>query len=215
MEKSKHRSGRRMVCLGLCLALLFSFAGCKQDDPNKKTTVTMMYPIALEQFQKLVADTYPDIDLQVESTTSGAMNGDSERRLRNGKGTDLVVTTLPTGEVKDYMLDLSATESASSYQATVMSSVMSEGKTIYLPLPGQYAGYILNKTLLEQLGKPVPTSPTDIMALLDAGKAEGLGIGADGTMFGIDTINTAAIGSYLIGTRVPDFLGDVYKRQTL
>ena len=51
------------------------------------------------------------------------------------------------------------------------------------------------------------SSPTDIMALLDAGKAEGLGIGADGTMFGIDTINTAAIGSYLIGTRVPDFLG--------
>lgn len=207
MKKSKHGRGRKIVCFGLCLALLFSFAGCKKDDPNKKTTVTMMYPIALEQFKQLVADTYPDIDLQVESTTSGAMNGDSERRLRNGKGTDLVVTTLPTGDVRKYMLDLSATAFATSYQATVMSPVMSEGKTICLPLPGQYSGYILNKTLLKQLDKPVPTSPADIMALLDAGKAKGLGIGADGTMFGIDTINTAAIGSYIIGTRVPDFLG--------
>lgn len=39
-----------------------------------------------------------DIDLQVEPTTTVVMNGDSERRLRNGHGTDLVVTTLPTGD---------------------------------------------------------------------------------------------------------------------
>ena len=43
---------------------------------------------------------YPEIDLQVEMTTTATMNGDSERRLRKGHGTDLVVTTMPTGEVK-------------------------------------------------------------------------------------------------------------------
>ena len=205
--KKNDRTGKIILCLGLCLVLLFNLSGCNKNDSDKKTIVTMMYPIALEQFKQLVADTYPDIDFQVESTTSGAMNGDSERRLRNGRGPDLVVTTLPTGEVKDYMLDLSAMAFATSYQATVMNPVMNDGKTLYLPLPGQYSGYILNKTLLERLGKPLPISSTEIMALFAVGQEQGIGIGADGTMFGIDTINTAAIGSYIIGTRVPDFLG--------
>lgn len=207
MDQIKRRYWK-ILCWGGCLALFFSLAGClRQEAPSKKTTVTMMYPIVLEKFEQLVKTVYPDIDLQVESTTSGAMNGDSERRLRNGHGTDLVVTTLPSGGVKDYMMDLSATEFATSYQATVMNPVMVEGKTLYLPLPGQYSGYILNITLMEQLKQPLPDSSMDILALFDAGKAEGIGIGADGTMFGIDTINTAAIGTYLIGTQVPDFLG--------
>ena len=53
----------------------------------------MMYPMNLEHFEQLVETEYPDIDLNVEMTTTAAMNGDSERRLRNGHGTDLVVTT--------------------------------------------------------------------------------------------------------------------------
>ena len=88
-----------------------------------------------------------------------------------------------------------------------MNPVMIEGKTYYLPLPGQYSGYILNKTLTEKLGLPIPATNMDLLALFGAGKEQGVGAGTDGTMFGIDTITPAAIGSYIIGTRVPDFLG--------
>lgn len=196
-----------VVCAGIFLFLLFGLTGCGQRAPSGKTAVTMMYPAVLGHFERLVEDTYDDIDLQVEATTTAMMNGDSERRLRNGRGTDLVVTTLPTGDVKEYLMDLSATEFASSYQATVMNQVMVEGKTLYLPLPGQYSGYILNKTLMEQLGRPLPDTNTELMDLLDAGREQGIGIGSDGTMFGMDTINAAAVGSYIVGTRVPDFLG--------
>ncbi len=206
MKKGKY------ICLWLSIVCLLGSAGCQAPASQRevqpaKTVVTMMYPIVLDQFEKLVETTCQDIDLQVEPTTSAVLNGDSERRLRNGHGTDLVVTTLPTGEVKDYMLDLSVMEFSTSYQATVMNAVMIDGRTHYLPLPGQYSGYILNKTLAAQLGGSLPATDEELLALLDAGKEKGVGIGSDGAMFGLDSVSTAAVGSYIIGTQVPDFLG--------
>lgn len=200
---------KRYLCYILSLVLVTGLAGCRQTEGKKvsKTVVTMMYPIMLESFEELVETTYPEIDLQIEQTTSAVMNGDSERRLRNGHGTDLIITTLPTGDVKDYMMDLSATQYSTSYQAAIMNPVMIEGKTKYLPLPGQYSGYILNKTLLEQLGEEIPSSNSELLALFETGKEKGIGIGPDEAIFGIETINAAAIGSFILGTQVPDFLG--------
>ena len=204
----------KYLLIGLCLCLLLGAAGCQQDPgptaatvPGEKTAVTMMYNIPLPQFEALVEATYEDIDLRVEATTSATMNGDSERRLRNGHGCDLVVTTLPTGGVKDYVLDLSAEPFAADYQATALSPILIDGQTRYLPLPGQYAGYILNKTLAEQIGNAQPSSRDALIALMDAGKTKGLGIGPDGSMFGINTVESAAVGSFIMGTMVPDFLG--------
>lgn len=202
------------ICLGLCLALLICSTGCRQpaaqeEAPSGKTVVTMMYPIVLDHFEELVENTYSDIDLQVEPTTAAVMNGDSERRLRNGHGTDLVVTTLPTGDVKNFMLDLSTTEVSTSYQAAVMNSILIDGKTRYLPLPGQYSAHIINKTFADLLMDTPPASNSQLLALLDAGREQGVGIGPDGSMFGIDVVNSAAIGSYIIGTQVPDFLGQM------
>ena len=204
---------KKYVSIGLSLSLLFGVAGCQQAPPpaipdaGEKTAVSMMYSIPLPQFEALVEETYGDIDLQVEPTTSATMNGDSERRLRNGHGTDLVVTTLPTGAVQDYVLDLSAETFTADYQATALSPILIDGQTRYLPLPGQYAGYILNRTLAEQLGNARPESRGELLALMDAGKAQGVGIGEDGAMFGLNTVESAAVGSYIMGTLVPDFLG--------
>lgn len=180
----------------------------RQNTQGKQgTVVSMMYPISLKHFEQLVESEYPDIDLKVEMTTTAAMNGDSERRLRKGHGTDLVVTTLPTGEVKDHMLDLSAEIFATGYQGSVASPIMIEGQTRYLPLPGQYEGYILNQTFAEQLGSPSPASNAELTELLKAGKEQGKGIGEDGVMFGLTAVSSSSVGTYIIGTRVPDFLG--------
>lgn len=181
-------------------------AGLETEAANR-TQVTMMYSVPLEHFEKLVEDTYPDIDLVIERNTSTTLNGDSERRLRNGHGKDLIVTTLPTGNVKEYVLDLSAEAYADKFQSTVMSSVKIDGKTCYLPLPGQYSGYILNRTLIEQMGKELPASTQDLKELLEEGKRNGIGIGEDSSMFGLITVDPAAVGSYIFGTQIPDFLG--------
>lgn len=178
-----------------------------ETEAGRRTQVTMMYPVSLEHFEKLAEDTYPDIDLVIERNTPTTMNGDSERRLRNGHGKDLIVTTLPTGDVKEYVLDLSAEAYADHFQSTVMSGVKIEGKTCYLPLPGQYSGYILNRTLIERMGKDLPASTQDLSDLLEEGKRQGIGIGEDGSMFGLITVDPAAVGSYIFGTQIPDFLG--------
>lgn len=199
---------KKYSCLALSFTLLLTIGGCqKTSEETGKTVITMMYPAVLSHFEELVETTYPDIDLRAEITTSAMLNGDSERRLRNGHGTDLIVTTLPTGSVKEFMLDLSATAYATRYQATVMSPILLDGKTYYLPLPGQYSGYILNTTLAEQLADTIPASGQELLALLDAGREQGVGIGEDGSMFGIDSVDIAAIGTFLIGIQVPDFLG--------
>lgn len=207
MERKNIATGIKYISIVICLLLFIGVTGCKANKSSAKTSVTIMYPNTLNSFEQLVEDTYPDIDLKVEFSTTATINGDCERRLRNGHGTDLVITTLPTGDVKNYMMDLSATEFSTSYQSTVTNPIMIDGKTLYLPLPGQYSGYILNKTLTEQIGKPVPKSNSELLTLFDSGKEQKIGIGDDGSMFGIDTVDASAIGSYIISTRVPDFLG--------
>lgn len=205
---------QKSACLSLSLTILITAAGCQAPAsrtavPSERTPVTMLYSLPLPQFEALVEETYPDIDLQVEATTMATINGDSERRLRNGHGTDLVVTTMPTGAVKDALMDLSAEAFVENYQATTMNPVMIEGQTRYLPLPGQYTAYILNKTLMEKLGRQLPETNQDILAMFDAGKQQQLGIGEDGSMFGLFVVDPAYVGTYIIGTQIPDFLGNM------
>ncbi|MCB6608978.1 extracellular solute-binding protein [[Clostridium] symbiosum] len=204
---------RRWIRWGLSLVALSFVTGCstqvdsRQQPEESQTKITMMYPKNLKNFEELVDTEYPDIDLQVEMTTTAVMNSDSERRLRKGHGTDLVVTTFPTGEVKNYTLDLSAETFATAYQGSITGPVMVDGQTRYLPLPGQYSGYILNRTLVEELGMEVPDTNRELTELFKAAKEQGKGIGEDGAMFGLVTVSPGAVGTYIIGTQVPDFLG--------
>ena len=137
---------KKYVGLGICITVLTLNAGCSsQPSPDESAKgspveITMMYPMNLKHFEKLVEDTFPDIDLQVELTTTAAMNGDSERRLRNNHGSDLVVTTLPTGEVKDYVMDVSAEDYAISYQGSVTSPIMYRRADQIYPSPRPILG---------------------------------------------------------------------------
>lgn len=169
----------------------------------------MMYHAGLEHVEALVEEKYDDINLEFEWTSSAVMNSDSERRLRNDHGTDLVITTMPTGDVKNYMLDLSAEPYADAYHASATAAVQIDGQTRYLPLPGQYAGYVLNKTLAEQLGNGSPSSIAELTELFKAGTEQGIGVGEDGTVFGSYLMDSYSMGIYFISTQVPDFLGQV------
>lgn len=62
----------------------------------------------LPQFEALVESTYGDIDLEIERGAVSTYNSDTLRRLRNGHGKDLVLTSMPNSEIADYVLDLSA-----------------------------------------------------------------------------------------------------------
>ncbi len=205
-----------LILIGL---LAFPLAGCGpasgtgrsesgEDASPAQVPVTMLYSIDLTDFEKLVEDTYPDIDLQVECNARATIDGESERRLRTGHGSDIITTTMPTGDVKGYAMDLSAQEFASAYQAGISQSLLIGGKTMFLPLPGQYSGYIYNVTLAGQAGVTEPPSSTGgLLAMMDAAAARGLGLGSDGVMFAVESTDMTNLSSYFIGTQVPDLLG--------
>ncbi len=205
-----------VISLILTCLIVFQAAGCSQNpqndpskgDGNSKVSVSMLYPMNLPNFEALVEHTYPQIDLRVERNAKATIDGESERRLRTGHGSDLITTTMPTGDVRSYALDLSAQEFASAYQAGISQSLLIDGKTLFLPLPGQYSGYIYNVTLANQIGVTEPPASTGaLMSMLDEAAGRGLGIGSDGVMFAIESADMTNVSSYLIGTRVPDFLG--------
>lgn len=96
-----------MSDLGDALPWRLFFAG-KRLVGRRKTVVTMMYTDELPNLEKLVENTYPDTDLQIERNTPATIDGEIERRLRNSHGSDIVASALAAGDVLNYLADLSA-----------------------------------------------------------------------------------------------------------
>lgn len=164
-----------------------------------------MYFNKLPALENYIETKCPDIDLQIEYNAEATLDGESERRLRNGYGTDIITTTLPLGDVSRYVSDLSAESYASKYQSSIMRSLQIKGKTCFIPLPGLYYGYVYNTTLADRGGIAEAASQSELIAMLSKAKEQNLGVGSDGTLFGLpSTLST--VSNYFIGTTVPDFL---------
>lgn len=205
-----------LILIGLSALLLTGCGEEKKPDPAQsaqesasgRIPVTMLYTLDLTHFEALVEETYPDIDLEVERNAVATIDGESERRLRTGHGSDIITTTMPTGDVYAYAMDLSAFEFASAYQAGISQSLLIGGKTLFLPLPGRYSGYIYNATLAAQAGVSEPPATTgELLSMLDAAAAQGLGQGSDGVMFAIESNDLTTVSTYFVATQIPDFLG--------
>lgn len=210
LKNKKNNFIRSAACLLLCGAVLAGFSACQPDESNtdsdEKTVITMLYPTKLPEFEALLESTYTDIDLQIEINAVATINGQSERRLLNGHGTDIVTVLTPSANVSDYLADLSEMEYTSRYSSQVMRSYMVNGQAKYIPLPGQYSGYIYNSTIAKELGFDKIESRSDLLALLDAGSKAGKGTGEDGTLFSVYATDLGSLGSYYIGNHVPDYL---------
>lgn len=213
--RKKKRKRRKVFPAALVLAVLAAAAPdgslraakvLGAQDDSGRTVVTMMYQGELTDFEALVEEKYPDVDLQVEKNTPATINGLSERRLRNGQGNDIILTTQPSNQLAEYALDLSAESYVMNYETPIMNSYMVDGKVKFIPLPGQYSGYIYNVTLARQLGITELATEDDLLALLEAAGKEGTGVGEDGSSFGFMNPDRYKMASYFMGTQIPDFL---------
>lgn len=189
-------------------------AGCGSEkdmaqngETGEKTVVTMMYNTELPVFERLLEDTYPDIDLQIELNALATIDRETARRLRYGRGTDIVTSLTATENIEGYVMDLSAEDYASLYQSGITQSIMIDGRTMFIPMPGQYLGILYNATLTQQLGLPVPGTQSELLEMLDAAAQKRLGVGEDGTLFGLYSSDKRAVAYYLFGSQIPDFLG--------
>ncbi len=199
---------KKIIAALLAVSVLSCFSSCEKENTpdNGRIVVNMMYTTELPEFEKLVETTYPDIDLEIEINMEATIDGESERRLRNGHGTDIVTTSMPSGDVRDYVLDLSAEPFTDKYQSGIVQSTMIDGRSCFIPTPGQYYGYIFNKTIMEENGLDFPEKASDFPALLEKAAGMGVGIGEDGSLFGINSA-WFTISSYFLGIQIPDFLG--------
>ena len=192
------------LCLGGCSSQKTETADETAD--GDKTIVTMLYTSDLPNLEALVETTYPDIDLQIEKNAAGTIDGETERRLRNGHGSDIVVSTLATGNVVNYLADLGADEYISSYQSGIMHKTARDGKNFFIPLPAQYYGYIYNVTLARENGLSVPATQDELLNMLERAKAERIGTDQNGFVF---TVNgtPATTAAFVIAAEIPDFFG--------
>ena len=196
-----------MICL---MAAAICLGGCAQSknetSGEEKIVVSMLYTNELPSLEKLVETTYEDIDLQIERNAAGTIDGEMERRLRNGHGSDIVVSTLATGDVLNYLADLSADEYISAYQSGIMQKTSRDGKNLFIPLPAQYYGYIYNVTLAQENGLAVPTTQDELLAMLKKAKEDQVGTDENGSNFAVNG-TPSATATFAIATKIPDFFG--------
>ena len=189
-----------LLCLGGCSTQRAATPG------EDKIIVTMLYTGDLPNLEKLVETTYSDIDLQIERNAQGTIDGEIERRLRNGHGSDIVASTLATGDVLNYLVDLSADEYISAYQSGMMHKISRDGKNFFIPLPAQYYGYIYNVTLARENGLAVPATQDELLAMLEKAKEGHIGADENGAVFGVNG-TPATTATFAIAAKIPDFFG--------
>ena len=209
----------RSLCMGmkkklaavLCAALALAFsASCGRQTKQEpsKIVVTMVYSEKLEHVEALIKDRLPDVDFQYERMISTTFNSLLQRRLDAGHGPDLVVSTQPADQDSGkYVLPLGGYSFTADYESTLIKSLSVDDMVYYLPFPGQYYGYIVNKTLFDEAGIPLPSTNEELVAALCRFRDEGSGVSDTGHVFGFrDQIDTT-LGYFLAGCMVPDFLG--------
>lgn len=203
----KRRMAKISVRLLSIVILLASITGCNPQAEKEKTVIKILYSYPFKQVKTLVESVYEDLELQVEIQPYAS---EQLRRLEKGIGPDLVLAPqLDADLVQKYLLDLSDTKASTAYDGTIMNATMLEGKTYLIPLPGVYSGYVVNETLFDQAGLPLPTTNEELITSLLTLKEMGLGIGEDDINFSIMSDFNTTIGLFYVGCMVPDFLGTV------
>lgn len=204
---------RRVVAAMLCLTVgLAVSGGCgllaqKTPAEDNRIVVTMAYSEKMEHVEAFIEEKLPDIDFQWERITSG-MNSDIKRRLHAGHGPDLVVSTQPADEDSgQYVLPLGGYAFSTRYENTMIKSLSVNDLIYYLPFPGEYNGYVVNKTLFDEAGFALPDSDEALLEDLIAFRDLSIGLSETGYVFGLRDKNDVVLGDFLVGCMVPDFLG--------
>ena len=196
-----------VLCAALALCTLASCGPQGSKEPEK-TVVTMVYSEKLEHMEALIEEKLPDVDFQYERMISSTFNSLLQRRLDAGHGPDLVVSTQPADrDSGKYVLPLGGYAFTADYESTLINSLSVDDKVYFLPFPGQYYGYIVNKTLFDEAGIPLPTTNEELVAALCRFRDAGVGVSETGHVFGFRDMIDTSLGNFLAGCMVPDFLG--------
>lgn len=182
----------KMLLAVLPVVLLVSLTGCKNDASTEQDiltqkvikpdripiTVLVKYAFAINNFEKVVEEKFPEIDIvQVGNYTRDMGIVEYETRLRNDDLTDVMMTwPLDVGEKywKDRLIDLSGMDFTNRYNLSMLNEISRDGELYYLPGPSQVRGIVYNKTLFQENGWKMPTDFESFIALCKQIEASGI-----------------------------------------
>lgn len=142
----------------------------KTEEGRTQITVLVKYAFTINQFEKIVEEKFPDIDIvQVGNYTSNTtLAKEFEARLAHDDLTDIVMTW-PLDVGKEYwddrLIDLSGMTFTSKYNNSMLDTIANDGKLYFLPGPAEIRGIVYNKTLFEERGWKVPSSYEEFLKL--------------------------------------------------
>ncbi len=154
----------------LCIALL---CGCSDktniSSGEKHEPITILYSSDIDQLKKLVAEKYPEIQLELIPYNGKNWSRFTCDQMITGDMPDIYNTTYAwtnyPEEMKANLLELSSYAFTDYYDPTLLSQQELDGG-VYL-LPSRYSVYVCayNKTLFDKHGWKVPESFEELKAL--------------------------------------------------
>lgn len=163
MRKLMKPVQRGIFCLLLLSVLLTSLSACssgKQKESKEKLTVYLWNTQLLMEYAPYIQSQVPEVEIEF---VVGNNDLDFYRFLQeNGELPDIITnrrfSLFDAGKLQEHLLDLSKTETASSYYTTYLENYRNADGTLnWLPACGEVDGIVANKTLFDQYQIPLPT----------------------------------------------------------
>lgn len=177
---------RRLAALSLAAAL--SMCACSYPASNSGAGGALTWGTwgnygRYKAFLELLAQTYPDIELEFISYAGGNSTGYSWAQMRADDIPDIFITSMILdGELaKERLLDLSGYDLVNGFSTSVLDQVAIDGGVYLLPVSYAVYGIYYNKTLMEERGWAVPSNVEELEALCGEIRAAGLLPGVVGT----------------------------------
>ena len=154
-----------------------SGAGSAQTEQKERVVVACWGNQMLDTYTQYLCDLF----LQVEFEFVLATNSTDYYRFRAERGDMPDILTVRRFALKDavllkdYLYDLSNTDLATTYYGSYLDSyTYDDGSVNWLPTCAEVDGIIINKTLFDEYGVPVPTDYASFAAACEVFKAAGI-----------------------------------------
>lgn len=188
MKKTEHGNREKIICLWLCLSLLFSLAGCagktgrndvieKDSLAATQTKLTFfgykyeaLNVMAIEDSLHSFMDIHPEINISYDGVKSPEYFDVLEKRMTTGNGNELFMVdharVLEFGK-RGQLADLSDLSTLENFSDLARSQMGADGTIDYVPTSISAFGLYCNLDLLKEHGQKVPENLSELKAVCD------------------------------------------------
>lgn len=162
------------VCI--CGVLLLGCDKTETASKEHKPLTLCASAIDYQEFEKLLKEKYPEVNLEIISYTGSNSTGYAQYTLEHGEIPDIYNVSVfgMQEEQKQYLLDLSGYEFLNNYKTADINQISIDGAVYLVPASSSIIGIYYNKTLFSEQGWEVPSNYQEFKTLIEKIKATGI-----------------------------------------